>query len=667
MASWPLRRLSIRLTAPLVLTLPVVAVAGVLIWLSWRQGHDSAATLARDRLTEIHARVNQRVTSLLSTPRRVNLLNKALLEEGRLDPDNLRSWRPFLFEQVRAFDMLSGVMWGDKDGNVAWMFRYPGKRGYEFGIRDEQTGEDVLEYTVATEGTEAGTMPAEPAGRYPYDPRKRPWYRDAVEAGRPTWVEYVWVNEDGGEVTWGLALAEPLKDEDGQLLGVLDSELSLFDISAYLETVEVGRSGTAFLLDRTGLVVANSRGEPVHDDKLNRMPGSRFADPLIGTASRRLNDDFQSLAFVDGEHHDVIAIDGQPALMVVSPIEPQAGLTWLLVTVAPMSDFLDEVYAGLWQSLLIGLAAAAAVLLVGVAVAIAGVQPIIKLVNHARQLGAGKLDSKLDLDYSPEFRLLSSEINRMAVDLQDRLRMRHSLAVAMEVQRSLLPEDTPTIEGLDLAGHSTYCDETGGDYYDFLEVAGLGDGTAAVAVGDVVGHGVAAALLMASARGILRSRCREPGTLGQLLSHLNDMLVIDTGGERFMTMLLMAVDTERRSIRWASAGHDPPIVYQPSSGQFLELDGGGLALGILHGQTYDEYRLDEAEPHQILFAGTDGVWESANAGGEMFGKDRVRQILRDSAHLSAEEIGNRLRSELRQFCGHLPAADDVTFVVAKIE
>jgi serine phosphatase RsbU (regulator of sigma subunit) len=93
------------------------------------------------------------------------------------------------------------------------------------------------------------------------------------------------------------------------------------------------------------------------------------------------------------------------------------------------------------------------------------------------------------------------------------MRLRHSLALAQEVQQNLLPSGTPNIKGLDIAGHATYCDETGGDYYDFLKIAGQPDTTAAIVVGDVVGHGVAAAMLMATARGILLSRCRTPGSL----------------------------------------------------------------------------------------------------------------------------------------------------------
>jgi serine phosphatase RsbU (regulator of sigma subunit) len=138
---------------------------------------------------------------------------------------------------------------------------------------------------------------------------------------------------------------------------------------------------------------------------------------------------------------------------------------------------------------------------------------MLDLVAYVKRIGKGDYDHELKIEYSKEFVELSKEINTMTAGLKDRMRLRHSLALAQEAQQNLLPSRTPEFRGLDIAGHSTYCDETGGDYFDFLNIKGLPPSTTAIAVGDVVGHGVAAAMLMATARGILRSRCRGNGTL----------------------------------------------------------------------------------------------------------------------------------------------------------
>ena len=166
----------------------------------------------------------------------------------------------------------------------------------------------------------------------------------------------------------------------------------------------------------------------------------------------------------------------------------------------------------------------------------------------------------------------------MLHDLRDRTRLRGAMAVAMQVQQGLLPAKPPHIPGLDVHGFSTYCDETGGDYFDYMVldrdtgrrmVEGGGTGYSRgegllVAIGDVVGHGIGSALVMAGARGILHSRASACGQLGELMTHLNEQLVPDLEGCRFVTMLLWYVDPRRGTVCWANAGHDPAIVYDPA-------------------------------------------------------------------------------------------------------
>jgi sigma-B regulation protein RsbU (phosphoserine phosphatase) len=288
------------------------------------------------------------------------------------------------------------------------------------------------------------------------------------------------------------------------------------------------------------------------------------------------------------------------------------------------------------------------------------------LVGHVRRIGKGDLERELQLQYSPEFVKLSNEINTMTAGLRDRMRLRHSLALAMEVQQSLLPSGAPNIEGLDIAGHSAYCDETGGDYYDFLDITGISDTTAAIAVGDVVGHGVAAAMLMATARGILRCRCQESGSLADLLNNMNELLFEDTGGERFMTMLLMTIDAVNGRLRWTTAGHEPPFAYDKGADRFIELEGSGYPLGLISGVSYDEYSFTSVKSGQVYIVSTDGLWETINPKGEMFGTNRFRELIRRYAHLSAAQISRRISKDLEDFRGGSKQSDDIAFVVIKV-
>jgi sigma-B regulation protein RsbU (phosphoserine phosphatase) len=339
---------------------------------------------------------------------------------------------------------------------------------------------------------------------------------------------------------------------------------------------------------------------------------------------------------------------------------------WVVGAMAPKSDFLG----GVWHSQQLALAVALSALLVAIGLAawmarrVSG--PITAMVGFMQRVGEGELDQRADFGGSREFRQLSDALNQMIGDLRDRLRLRHSLNVAMEVQQRLLPSRPPAIPGLDLAGHSTYCDETGGDYYDFLICDEAAPGRLLVALGDVMGHGVAAALVMAGARAVLRDRAATAGSLSELMDRLNRMLEADQGGERFMTMYLAVVDTDAKVMRWSSAGHDPAMIFDPTSGEFQEIEDAGMPLGLDSDAQYSELQYAPLRPGLVIMIGTDGIWESSNAAGDQFGKDRLRDAIRDSAAGTAAQIVQKILDRLAEFRGQVRATDDTTFVVIKV-
>jgi sigma-B regulation protein RsbU (phosphoserine phosphatase) len=234
----------------------------------------------------------------------------------------------------------------------------------------------------------------------------------------------------------------------------------------------------------------------------------------------------------------------------------------------------------------------------------------------------------------------------------------------MDVQQQLLPKRPPVVRGFDIAGHSTYCDETGGDYYDFM-VVDEPTGHLMIALGDVMGHGVAAALVMAGTRAVLRDRADATGCLTDLMARLNRMIATDLEGSRFMTMHLGIMDLERRLYRWTSAGHDPAIIFDSITQSFEEQDISSLPLGIMDDTVYEEHVYGPINPGKILVVGTDGIWEMPDATGEQFGKQRLREIIQASADGTAERIAQQIREALTKFRGDAKSVDDVTFVVIK--
>ena len=256
----------------------------------------------------------------------------------------------------------------------------------------------------------------------------------------------------------------------------------------------------------------------------------------------------------------------------------------------------------------------------------------------------------------------------MAALDKEHKKVRQYLSLAMEVQQNLLPKTNPQVDGLDIAGKSIYCDETGGDYYDFLEVGNPTEGKIGVVVGDVSDHGIPSALLMATVRALIRHRCSSFGKIDQVVSDVNRQLAVDVKDSgRFMTLFYTEIDKPNNSIRWVSAGHEPAMVYDPATDSFSDLNGSNnLPLGVFEDAEFEEKRR-ELTPGQVIIIATDGIWEARNPDGKMFGKDRIYEIIRQNASASANEIQNAALESLKRFQKEAKLEDDLTLVVIKIK
>jgi sigma-B regulation protein RsbU (phosphoserine phosphatase) len=293
--------------------------------------------------------------------------------------------------------------------------------------------------------------------------------------------------------------------------------------------------------------------------------------------------------------------------------------------------------------------------------------PFAEIIETLRGVRNGKFDKKVRVTSNDEIGYTGDVINEMTEGLKERDRMRQSLGLAMDVQQHLLPSRNPAVEGLDIAGKSIYCEETGGDYFDFLESGKTMRGRIKVVVGDVSDHGIPSALLMTTARAFLKQRAARPGQLNQIVADVNRQISRDVEESgQFMTLFLCEIDRPNKIIRWVNAGHDPAIVYNGNDGKFNELPGHALPLGVSEKTAYQEFQR-RILPGQIILVGTDGIWESQNSRGEMFGKPRFKDLIRAHADAPAENILQAVITGLDDFTRPLEKEDDVTLVVIKVE
>ena len=351
------------------------------------------------------------------------------------------------------------------------------------------------------------------------------------------------------------------------------------------------------------------------------------------------------------------------------------GLGTCFVTLVPASVVeaksrqVAQTLYGYTRSTLIlsGLAATATLLLVALA-AFAGARrfsrPLMEVVQGISKVSRGDFSVRLKLKTGDEWDSLIQGFNSMVPMLEETMAWRKRLELAREVQQSLLPKHPPSVKGLDIAGRSVSAQQVGGDYFDFLKANE--DQRLTVAVGDITGHGVGAALLMTTARALVRRRSRQAGNLAKIIFDINKQLAPDVADSgKFMTLFLAEVDMNKMVVRWANAGHDPALVYDPVNDFFDPLEGGGLILGPFENSVYEQYQ-KSISPGHIIILGTDGIWETMDFEGNYFGKENLKKVVAANAHLSAEKIVDEVFQALNAFRTPRMQEDDVTLVIIKI-
>jgi serine phosphatase RsbU (regulator of sigma subunit)/predicted ester cyclase len=244
-------------------------------------------------------------------------------------------------------------------------------------------------------------------------------------------------------------------------------------------------------------------------------------------------------------------------------------------------------------------------------------------------------------------------------EIRERERVEQELRVARRIQQASLPDEVPTLEGWQISPFYQPAREVGGDFYDFLE---LDDGRLGLVVGDATGKGVPAALVMASARSMLRAVAQVSESPGKVLARINDPLVSDIPPNMFVTCFYCILDPKSGHLLYANAGHDLPYV-RSHGGEAEELRARGMPLGLMPGMSYEEKEVVLDAGESALFY-SDGLVEAHDPKGEMFGFPRLRALV--AKHGLDRSLGNILLEELYTFVGEgWEQEDDITLLTLR--
>jgi sigma-B regulation protein RsbU (phosphoserine phosphatase) len=294
-------------------------------------------------------------------------------------------------------------------------------------------------------------------------------------------------------------------------------------------------------------------------------------------------------------------------------------------------------------------------------------QPINSLADSARKLSNGDFSATSNIRTGDELQQLAEVFNQIGPKLREHQKMQSSLELARNIQQRLLPKTAPQLKNFDIAGMCKYSDETGGDYYDYLSLDEIEPGKVSVMLGDVTGHGIGAALLMASARSLLRNNIRYFNfDLSRILYEFNNEMTRDTDPDKFITLFIGVLEDKDRTITYALGGHDPAIWYRESKDTFGELGSQGVPIGFVPGMNFEQAGPVQLSAGDVIVIGTDGIWEAPNESGEMFGKERLKEVIRNFQKNSAENICQAVIETVLDFGHPHPQEDDITVVVIKV-
>jgi sigma-B regulation protein RsbU (phosphoserine phosphatase) len=250
---------------------------------------------------------------------------------------------------------------------------------------------------------------------------------------------------------------------------------------------------------------------------------------------------------------------------------------------------------------------------------------------------------------------------RLHQEILIKKKLEEELLIARKIQESFLPAQDPVLPDFDVSGINIPSEQVGGDYYDFIPIV---EDQIGIAIGDVSGKGIPAALIMASFRASLKAEIRNNYAIRTIFFKVNNLLYESIERENYVTAVYGVLDIKNKIFTFSNAGHNPPVL-RKREGKIEYLTEGGVALGILQNHNYRERALG-LNPGDLILFYTDGVTEAVNESGEEFGTKRLEKILIENYSLEAKQLQGKIYQEIKDFTRDKPGQDDYTMIVIKV-
>lgn len=703
-------KLSPQLPLKIVFTVPfvlqTVGIAAVVGYLSYQNGQTSINKLAKDLQQEVDRRISNRLDAYLSIPPQINNINLDAYELNRLDFLDFQSTGKYFWRQLQIFNV-SFINFATLKGE------YIGAGDFGDGVRIEEvplgTQAKSYQYTVDARGNRGRLF-----SKQAYNPLNEAWFANTLKARQPIWSDiYNW---DGYPEIMSISANYPVY-KNRNLVGVLGVDLKLSTINDFLGQLKIGKSGKAFIMERSGLLVASSVKEPpflMVNGKAERLPAIRSRDGDIQKTAASLQRLLGNFNTLQQTYHSIIEIDGDRKYVQISPWRDKLGLDWLVVIAIPKSDFMAEIDANNQRTILLSAIAVFIAVALGIFTARWIATPILRLSEASQVLARSARSRSMGdtLDGAPatsnirELTALSQSFHQMGQQLQvafaeleaanrdleekvaertsdlkeanaqieelnaqlraDNSRMSAEIDIARRLQQMMLPniEELASLNRLEVACFMEPAQEVGGDYYDVIE----DDRGISIGIGDVTGHGLESGVLAIMAQTAVRTLLAAEGTdPAKYLNILNQVLYENArklSSGKNMTFGLFHYRDGKLQI---CGQHEEVLVFR-ASGEVERIDTWelGMPLGMLPDikDFVGNLQIDlEVGDGVVLYS--DGIPEAEGAGRSLYGMERLIATVRQHWAKSAKEIQQLVIEDVRSHIGNLPIYDDITLVVLK--
>ncbi|MBW4506396.1 MAG: HAMP domain-containing protein [Scytonematopsis contorta HA4267-MV1] len=394
--------------------LQIVAVVSFVGYLSWQNGQKAVNDLSIQLQSQISSHIYLQLENYLQLPHRLNQTNANVIEQGLLKPSNLRGLESFFLKQMEEFELVPYTAWGSEKGEYIGIERLVDGR-LRIEVVEPPSKPKYHTYEVNEQGNRGKLVQTTQF----YDPRLRPWYKEAIKKGKPNWSSiYVWFNQ--AEIAIDATL--PVYDQQKNQLGVLDTPFKLSRISDYLRQLKISKSGQSFIIERSGILVASSSDiKPFilkKDNKPQRIKASNSQNTLIKSTANFLYKHFDNLNKINRPLHLEFYNNNQRLLLQVLPFQDNYGIDWLIVVVVPEADFMEQINANNQITIILCIVALLVAVFTGVMTARWVIKPILHLNASAKFIARGEWDKTVKIERYDELGELGQSFNSMATQLE---------------------------------------------------------------------------------------------------------------------------------------------------------------------------------------------------------------------------------------------------------